>query len=92
LPQTGSELQHRSRRQSHLDQLTQGRLQRGAEHRHRIGARATAELLAEVGDRIGGMPCILGLLAEYEWHLTPQMVRAAGGDCFPPHRLREASR
>jgi hypothetical protein len=53
------------------DPFTRLRLQRGAEHLHRLGPRATAELLAEVGARIGGMPCVPGLLAEYERRLTP---------------------
>jgi hypothetical protein len=66
------------------------RLQRGAEHLHRLGARATAELLAEVGHRIGGTPCILGLLTEYE-RLTPEMLRVTGGDKFP-RRIRAVPR
>jgi hypothetical protein len=56
------------------------RLERGAEHLHRLGARAIAELLVEVGDRIGGMPCIVGLLAEYERRVTPDTLRTAGCD------------
>jgi hypothetical protein len=61
------------------------RLERGAEHLHRLGAPAIAELLAEVGDRIGGIPCIVSLLAEYERRITPNMVRTAGGDWLPRH-------
>jgi hypothetical protein len=67
------------------------RLQRGAEHLHRLGARATAELLAEVGNRIGGMPAIIGLLTEYEQRLTPEMLHAVGGDKFP-RRIRAVPR
>ena len=48
-----------------LDPLDQFRLQRDVEHLHRLGPRSIAELLTEVGNRIGGMPCILGLLTEY---------------------------
>ena len=66
-----------------FDPFTALRLQRGAEHLHRLGARATAELLAEVAARIGGMPCVLELLAEYECRLSPAMIRAAGADRFP---------
>jgi hypothetical protein len=69
------------------DPLTTIRLQRGAAHLHRLGARATAEFLAEVGSRIGGLPCILSLLTDYERRLTSEMLRATGGDRFPP-RLR----
>lgn len=68
-----------------LDRL---RLDRGAEHLHRLGARATAELLAEVASRIGGAPAILATLAEWE-RLTPGQVRAARASGFPP-RLRTA--
>ena len=75
-----------------MTSLDRMRLQRGAEHLHSLGARATAELLAEIGARIGGMPCILGLLAEYERRLTPAMIRAAGADRFPPRPLREVPR
>ena len=50
------------------------RLERGAEHLHRLGAPAIAELLAEVGDRIGGIPCIVSLLTEYERRITPNYV------------------
>lgn len=76
----------------HLDTIARLRLQRGAEHLHTLGPRATAELLAEVGHRIGGMPCILGLLGEYQERLTPAKLRAAGGQRFPTRPLRVVSR
>jgi hypothetical protein len=72
----------------HLHPLDQLRLQRGAEHLHKLGARATAELLSEVAHRIGGMPCIIGLLTEFERRITPGAIRLAGGDRFPLRRLR----
>ena len=50
--------------------LDQARLQRGAEHLHRLGPRAMAEFLAELGRRIGGTPACLSLLNEYS-RLTP---------------------
>jgi hypothetical protein len=68
-----------------LDRL---HLQRRVEHLHALGPRATAELLVDLADRIGGMPAILGLLAEYQQRLTPDMLRATGGDRFPTRRLR----
>ena len=71
-----------------LDPASRLRLQRGAEHLHLLGDRATAEFLAEVADRIGGMPAILRLLAEYQQRLTPDMLRATGGHRFPARRLR----
>jgi hypothetical protein len=74
----------------HLDTLDRLRLQRGVEHLHQLGPRATAELLAEVAHRIGGMPCIIGLLGEYERRLSPRAIRLAGGDSFPTRRLRAA--
>ena len=49
--------------------------------------RATAELLAEVDHRIGGMVCIIGLLTEYEQRLSPRLLRLAGGDRFPRRSL-----
>jgi hypothetical protein len=74
------------------DPLISIRLQRGAEHPHRLGARATAELLAEVAHRIGGMPCIMGLLGEDERRLAPRAIRLAGGDRFPRRPLRAVPR
>ena len=69
-----------------MDPLDRLRLQRGAEHLHRLGARATAEFVAELAARIGGMPAAVGLLTEYERRLTPGMIAAAGGDRFPTRR------
>jgi hypothetical protein len=76
----------------HLDPLDRLRLQRGAEHLYTLGPRATAELLAEVGDRIGGLPSIMELLSEYQQRLSPQMLRAVGGHRFPARPLRVVSR
>jgi hypothetical protein len=70
---------------NHRDRL---RLERGAIHLHRLGARATCEFLAEVADAMGGAPCILERLAEYERNLTPAIIRAAGADRMPPRPLR----
>jgi hypothetical protein len=74
------------------DPFTRLQLQRGAEHLHRLGPRATAELLAELGGLIGGMPCILTLLAEYRERLDPELLRQVGGDRFPPRNVREVPR
>lgn len=73
---------------STLDSL---RLQRGAEHLHRLGPRATAEFLSELACRIGGAPAIMALLTEYG-RVSPGMVRAAGGDRFPPRVLHVVPR
>lgn len=64
-----------------LDSFSQLRLQRGAEHLNRLGPRATAEFLAEIGEAIGGLPAIMGRLTEHE-RLQPDMLRATGGDHF----------
>ena len=74
----------------HLQPLDRLRLQRGSEHLHKLGARATAELLAELAGRIGGLPAILGLLNDYE-HLPVRTLKALGGDRFPPRPLRRAA-
>lgn len=55
----------------------------GAEHLNRLGARATAELLAEIGRSHGIEDDILRRLDGWRL-LTPVMVRAAGADRFPP--------
>ncbi len=75
-----------------FDPLVALRLQRGAEHLHRCGARAMAEFLAELVRRGGCLPLILMLLAEYQARLNPRLLRAAGGDRFPPRPLCEAPR
>jgi hypothetical protein len=75
-----------------LDPLTALRLQRGCESLHRLGPRATAELLAEVAGKIGGLPAIVGLLSEYERRLSPEMLSAVGADRFPPRCLRAVPR
>jgi hypothetical protein len=67
-----------------LDHIVALRLQRGAEQLHRLGPRETAEFLAQIAGRIGGMPAIMGLLAEYERRLTPAMLQAAGGEVPAP--------
>jgi hypothetical protein len=71
----------------HLKSLDRQRLQRGVEHLHRLGARTEAEFLAEVGQRIGGMPAILSLFAEYESRFSPEMIRATGADKLPRRPL-----
>ena len=76
----------------HRDSLDTLRLQRGVEHLHRLGTRATAEALAELADRIGGWPALLSVLTEYERRLTPATIRAAGGDRFPARPLRQVAR
>jgi hypothetical protein len=73
-----------------LDRLL--RLQRGAEHPHALGRRATAELLAELSGQIWGLPAILRLLNEYERHMTPEMLRLTGGERFPARTLRVVPR
>ncbi len=65
------------------------RLQRGAEHVHGLGARALAELLAQVAREGRDLPGMLDLLDAWRDGLSPAMVRAAGADCFPPRVLRE---
>lgn len=64
------------------------RLQRGTEHLHQLGARATAEALAEIAARTGILPAIIAVLEQYQ-RLTPQQVRAAGGERFPPPVMRD---
>jgi hypothetical protein len=71
----------------HLRPLDRARLQRSVEHLHRLGVRTEAEFLAEVGQRIGGMPAILGLLSEYESRLSPEMIRATGADKLSRRQL-----
>ena len=75
----------------YLQPLDRMRLQRGVEHLHSLGARATAEALAEVASRIGGLGAIMAILNDYQ-ALSPQKVRRAGGDRFPSPPMREVGR
>ena len=68
-----------------LDRL---RLDHGAQHLHDLGPRATAEFLMELAASIGGLPATMRLLAEYQNRLSPDLLRAAGGDRFPRRRPR----
>ena len=75
----------------HRDPRHLQRLQRGAQHLHQLGPRATAELLAELADQAGCWPAMLATLAAYQQRLTPALVRAAGGDGFPPKPIRHVA-
>ena len=63
------------------------RFQRGAEHVHTLGPRAIAELLAQVAREGRDLPGTLDLLDNWRAGLSPEMVRAAAGDCFPRRML-----
>lgn len=71
-----------------LDTMARHRIQRGVEHLHRLGSRATSEFLADVATRIGGLPAIVGLLEEYQrrdtitdpqWKAKRRQLRATQG-------------
>jgi len=65
-----------------LNPIDQLRLRRGAEHLHCLGPRAFAEMLVEFGEKTGTAARIITTLEDYG-RLTPEMLRAAGGDRFP---------
>ena len=65
------------------------RLQRGAEHVHQLGARALAELLLQMARERRDLDDMLDLLDAWRDGLSPAMVHAAGGDCFPPRVLHK---
>ena len=56
---------------------------------HSLGARPTAEFITELCNQIGGHPAATRLLIEYQRRLTPEMLRATGGDRFPARPLRK---
>jgi hypothetical protein len=62
------------------------RLQHGAEHAYCLSPRAVTEFLAEIAAEIAGQ-AIIQQLAEYERHVTPDMLGATGGDHFGPQCL-----
>ncbi len=63
------------------------RLQRGAEHLHSLGARALAEMLAELARDRCDLAGTLDRLDAWRDGLSPDLLRAAGGDRFPPRCL-----
>ncbi len=66
------------------------RFRRQVERLHRLGPRATAELLAELGAERGIQTVIDRKLDTY-LELEPEVLEAAGGDRFwqpPLHRVR----
>ena len=64
------------------------RLQRGAQHLYDLGPRAVAEMVAHVAREGLDLPGVLDLMDQWRDGLTPELVRAAGGDRFPPRPLR----
>ncbi len=63
-----------------LQPLDRLRLERGLDHLDSLGRRARTEFWIEFAGKVGGMPAMLRLLAEYENRLNPAMIRAAGAD------------
>jgi hypothetical protein len=62
-----------------MNQMDRLRIERGAYTLHRFGPAAIAELLAEVANRIGGLPCIVSCLTECEHrHKRPARHTDAG--------------
>ena len=64
------------------------RFRRHVDRLHRLGPRATAELLAEIGAERSIMTLIDKKLATYS-SIEPEAIEAAGGDKFWPIPLRE---
>ena len=60
------------------------RLRRGAEHLCSLGGRATFEFLREIGNEHGIAEHIAAKLDLWRARLTPDLLRAVGGDRFPP--------
>jgi hypothetical protein len=62
-----------------IDTLARARIHRGVQHLHTLGPNATGEFLADVADRIGGLPAIVGLLEEYQQRaVVARKVRRTG--------------
>jgi hypothetical protein len=85
-----AEQQHPSdttRRSSALEapaDLSEIRFRRAVEQFHRLGGRALAELLAEIGAKFLIRQSIEDAVAGYVARLDPELLRVVGGDRFPP--------
>ena len=62
------------------------RFERQVEHLHRLGPRAVAEFLIEIARGTGQSSFIMDRLQAYA-RLDPEILRAVGGDRFPPMPL-----
>jgi hypothetical protein len=69
-----------------MDPFAAIQFQRDCGHVYDLGRRAVMEAFLQVADRIGGLPAICEVLAEYR-RLSPQQLRAVGGDRFVPRPL-----
>ena len=63
------------------------RWQRAAIRLHALGARAFAEAVAEVAQTHPAGADLLAVFETYAARLGADMIRAAGGDRFPPRVL-----
>lgn len=75
-----------------MNQFDRVRIERGAYLLHRLGPVATAELLAEVADRIGGLQCIFGCLAEFEQRRKTTIRKRTASTVHVAHPDRVAAR
>ena len=60
---------------------------RMVERVHALGPRPLGELLIEIATATGQRALIAGHIEEYS-RLDPEVIRALGGDRFPPNVLR----
>jgi len=67
----------------HASDLRLLEFEQGAGHLARLGRRALAEFLIEHGSECGCAANILTRLNRWQ-ELTPEAIRLAGGDRFPP--------
>ena len=81
----GFRSQH-TRTATSLQGLAEPRFERQIEGLHRLGPRPIAELLAEIAADTGATNLVVGLVEKYA-ELDPEIVRAVGGDRFPPSVL-----
>jgi hypothetical protein len=55
---------------------------------HALGARALHDLLAEIALRLDASDLVFEILERYAQRLSPDLLRAVGGDRFEPSPLR----
>jgi hypothetical protein len=74
----------------HRPPLEQLRFERDVAALHFLGLRALAEFLDELTSRVGGGAACRSMLIDYG-RVTPEVLRAVGGDRFPPRPVRAVS-
>ena len=83
---TDPEIQYQPSADECTRRLTGERFERMVEHLHHLGPRSVGAVLIEIAITTG-QPALIADRVEKYSRLDPELVRAVGGDSFPPMPL-----